>query len=292
MPRPMLAAKATDAELQKLFTKNPMFLISPKLDGVRALVVNGVVTSRTGKPIPNPYVQGLFSHLEGFDGELIVGPANHLNAMQATTSGVMSHSGQPDVTYHVFDVWNLSRPFSVRSPYFNQSPGARLNFLEHQVVQTYEEMLKLEEEFLSAGFEGAILRHPDRPYKNGRSTLAEAGMVKVKRFLDGEAVILAATPLEVNDNAPKLDELGFTKRSFAQSGKRAIETLGAFVVKDLGTDVVFSVGSGFTEAQRLDFWRNAESLIGKVIKYKSFTVGVKDKPRFPIFLGFRHKDDL
>ena len=55
---------------------------------------------------------------------------------------------------------------------------------------------------------------------------------------------------------------------------------------------MFSVGSGFTDAQRLDFWRNAESLIGKVIKYKSFTVGVKDKPRFPIFLGFRHKDDL
>ena len=38
------------------------------------------------------YQQGLFSHLEGFDGELIVGPANHLNAMQATTSGTKTET--------------------------------------------------------------------------------------------------------------------------------------------------------------------------------------------------------
>ena len=53
MRRPMLAAKATDSELQALFTKGRSFLLSPKIDGIRALVVNGQLVSRTMKPIRN-----------------------------------------------------------------------------------------------------------------------------------------------------------------------------------------------------------------------------------------------
>lgn len=65
--RPMLA---TDADLGKL--RFPL-LASAKLDGVRAVVRDGVVYSRSNKPIPNAYVQQKFSRFEHFDGELIVG---------------------------------------------------------------------------------------------------------------------------------------------------------------------------------------------------------------------------
>ncbi|MGK3946251.1 hypothetical protein ABK046_48855, partial [Streptomyces caeruleatus] len=44
---------------------------SPKLDGVRGIVRDGIVYSRSNKPIPNRNVQEKFGRLENFDGELI-----------------------------------------------------------------------------------------------------------------------------------------------------------------------------------------------------------------------------
>ena len=52
----------------------------------------------------------------------------------------------------------------------------------------------------------------------------------------------------------------------------------------------FEVGSGFTEAQRREYY-NDTSLIGKLITIKYQPAGMKDKPRFPTFKGFRHPDD-
>ena len=63
-------------------------------------------------------------------------------------------------------------------------------------------------------------------------------------------------------------------------------------VKDIHTGVEFSIGSGFTEEQRREIWNKQVELIGSIVKYKYFEVGVKDKPRFPIFLGFRDKRDI
>ena len=52
----------------------------------------------------------------------------------------------------------------------------------------------------------------------------------------------------------------------------------------------FFLVSGSEEEQRDELWNN--NPIGKIIKYKFFPVGQKDKPRFPIFLSFRHSDDI
>ena len=108
--RPMLAAKATDDELQALFKRGHSFLLSPKIDGIRALVVNGQLVSRTMKPIRNYHTQQLFGRpeLEGLDGELVVGNPWDKNLMQQTSSGVMSYGGRPDVKFCVFDKRNLS----------------------------------------------------------------------------------------------------------------------------------------------------------------------------------------
>ena len=50
--KPMLAALCED--VTKL--RYPV-IASPKLDGIRALVIDGQLVSRTLKPIPNRYVQ-------------------------------------------------------------------------------------------------------------------------------------------------------------------------------------------------------------------------------------------
>jgi len=65
--KPMLASK-----LENLKDLRYPILCTPKLDGVRALKINGVLVSRNWKPIPNTYIRQLFSTLpDGVDGELI-----------------------------------------------------------------------------------------------------------------------------------------------------------------------------------------------------------------------------
>lgn len=295
--RPMLAAKATDEELQALFKRGHSFLLSPKIDGIRALVVNGQLLSRKMLPIRNYHTQALFGRpeLEGLDGELVVGNPWDKNLMQQTSSGVMSYEGRPEVSYHLFDSWNVKAGFSSR---LTQACLTGLQVFKtysvpHHLVSSYDVMLKYEEACLSQGYEGIMLRHPEGPYKQNRSTLREAYLVKVKRFDDGEALVTGYEPLMRNTNAAQVDERGYTKRSHSQDGKIADDLLGKLYVNDLKSGISFSVGSGFTELQRTSLWEQRDRLVGRIVKYKSFkNAGVKDAPRHPIFLGFRDLEDM
>lgn len=295
--RPMLAAKATDEELQALFKRGHSFLLSPKIDGIRALVVNGQLVSRTMKPIRNYYTQSLFGRpeLEGLDGELVVGNPWDKNLMQQTSSGVMSFNGHPDVRFYVFDMWNIKMGFTTRieNAHLQHRPLSLIHSLNHQPVNSYDELLEKESHYLSLGYEGVMLRHPNGPYKQNRSTLREAYLVKVKRFEDSEAVVEGYEFLQRNLNAAETDERGYTKRSHISANKVSDELIGSLVVRCPDTGQKFNIGSGFTEAQREEMFNQRHSLIGRVVKYKSFkNAGVKDAPRHPIFLGFRHEDDL
>ncbi len=96
--KPLLAAPV---EWDKVTYDN--LLLSAKLDGIRAIVRNGVVLSRSLKPIPNKHVQAKFGHLEHYDGELICGQPFAHDVYRKTNSAVMSIEGEPDVTFYAFD---------------------------------------------------------------------------------------------------------------------------------------------------------------------------------------------
>ncbi len=89
--KPMLAATAEAEEGQAPKVSFPI-LVSPKLDGIRALRMNGQLVSRTLKPIPSPRAQEITAHLpDGVDGELIVGRPNH-DPYRRTVSAVMTEN--------------------------------------------------------------------------------------------------------------------------------------------------------------------------------------------------------
>jgi DNA ligase-1 len=93
-----------------------------------------------------------------------------------------------------------------------------------------------------------------------------------------------------NGNVATVNELGYTERSAHQAGLVPMDTLGALVLKhDAGP---FRCGTGFTDEQRAQIWANRESLMGRMAKIKHFKIGVKDLPRFPVFLDFRAKEDM
>jgi DNA ligase-1 len=290
--RPMLAIAADEQYLQAM--RYPV-LASPKIDGVRAMVVNSVVTSRSGKPIPNRYVQSKYGipQLNGYDGELVVGSPVDKNCMQRTTSGVMSHDGQPSVTFWVFDRWDIANePYFERLGAITEIPELQAYRLNHEAIHSYDALQRYESLQTSGGYEGVMLRGYNNKYKHGRSTLREGGLIKVKRFYDSEAVVIGYEPLYRNENAAVKNELGYTERSTHQANKYADDLLGSLTVKDLKTRVTFEIGSGFDMSQRELLWKDPNKLIGRIVKYKSFSVGVVDKPRFPIFLGFRDPLDM
>lgn len=287
--KPMLATNAP-ADLQSL--TYPL-LASPKLDGIRAIVKDGVVFSRSGKPIPNEHVQYLFSHLHGLDGELIVGHPTAEDVFRVSTSGVMSREGKPEVFFYVFDRWDVpNMPYGIRMGMLLGVSAMNVIVVEQQLVTDAAAVESYEAFCLSSGFEGAMLRTPKAVYKHGRSTAREAALLKVKRFLDGEAEVIGFEERQHNDNEAKRNALGIIERSTRLDGMVGMDTLGALVVRDNSTGIEFNIGTGFTDAERAAIWTAREQWLGSLVKYKYFPTGSKDKPRFPVFDGQRSPLDL
>lgn len=284
--QPMLAATCSD--INKLTLPK---LASGKIDGIRCVIRDGQALSRKLKLIPNGFVRSCLSGLpDGLDGELIVGPLLSLDVMATTSSGVMSHDGEPEFTYHVFDVIG-DAPFSER--YARAAKiveeyrfrGFRVALVEHQLITNHEQLEAYEADHVAAGYEGIMLRDPRGAYKFGRSTEREGGLLKVKRFHDSEAIVLGVVERMHNENEATIDERGYTKRSTAKAGKVGTDSLGALVCEWPDTGAQFEIGSGFTDAQRKEFWK--QDLSGKIVKFKYQQASVDGVPRFPVFLGWR-----
>ena len=289
-PIPMLAGKLD------LATVRFPAAISPKLDGIRCLISNGSVLSRKLKPIPNAHIQRMLGReaLNGLDGELIVGSPTAKDCYSASYSGVMSQDGEPDFMFYVFDKFDAAGGFISRyreAAAVARAAGGVVKAHTHCFVSDMTTLLGMEETWLSEGYEGVMLRDPDGPYKPGRSTTREGFLLKLKRFVDAEAVIIGFEELMHNANEATLDALNNTVRSSHKDGLIPGDTLGAMYVQDVDSGVEFRLGTGFTSEQRQSIWRQRWNLVGSLVKYKHFEVGRKDKPRFPTFVGFRHPID-
>ena len=99
--KPMLASQIDDLSS----VKYPVYA-SYKLDGIRAIIYQGVAYSRSLKPIPNKSIQEWAMQnkesLEGLDGEFIVGEPNTEEVFRETTSFVMSHDKVGEFSFYFF----------------------------------------------------------------------------------------------------------------------------------------------------------------------------------------------
>lgn len=294
--KPMLAGTLKDVSLLRF----PL-LASQKLDGIRATVQEGKLLSRSLKPIPNVNVQERFRGLaQGLDGEFIVGDPFAPDAFRKTNSLLMSDNKPLDffnepLRYHVFDKFSNGMTFVQRLAEAKLgvlcfgSPLVQL--VPHTLLLGVSELDVMEAHLLEQGAEGVMLRLPAGPYKEGRSTEREGYLIKVKRFEDSEAEVLETHEEQENTNEATTNELGRTKRSSAKAGKVGKGILGVLTGRDLKTGVEFNM-SGFTLQQKIELWAEREALVGRIAKYKFFPSGGKDKPRHPIFLGWRSKEDM
>ena len=291
--RPLLAGKADVMQL-----RYPVG-VTPKIDGIRVICLDGVAYSRSLKPIRNKAIQAALADLpSGCDGEIIATSGS----FQDSTSCVMSSKSDIPWKYHIFDYLDPetgnSSTYGERVRQLEElAELGRLN--EHctlvlpEYVYDRQHLTELCEQHLADGYEGTMVRHPGGRYKFGRSTTNEQILLKIKQFADAEAVITGFEELQHNENELKEDALGYAERSHSKDGKVAGATLGAFVVHLLeDTSITFKIGTGMTAAERQEYWNNQDELLGKTVKFKYFEIGVKQAPRHPVLLGFRDADDM
>lgn len=285
--KPMLAVNAGD--ISKL--QYPLYA-TPKLDGIRCLMVGGKAVTRTFKPIPNDHIRTTLEAVlpDGADGELCLKTTKEFSEV---TSAVMRKDGFPDFIYYVFDLYSAK-------PYVGRMDELKATHLPTNLVakvlpiciQDETQLLEFEEEALSMGWEGVMVRTGNSPYKFGRSTLKEGYLLKVKRFTDSEATINGFVERMHNANEATKDAFGRTERSSHKANMVPMNTLGALQVRDVKSGVEFEVGTGFDDAQRKEIWEHRDYFLGKIIKYKSQKSGEKDRPRFPVYLGIRNPIDM
>lgn len=283
----MLAAPCDD--IDKL--QYPL-IASPKIDGIRCLIVDGVATSRSLKPIPNRYIQSVIGRhdLDGCDGELTSG-----TNFNDSSSGIMSEDGEPDFMFRVFDLWNLDLPYSSRLVILDlkdkkaRVPSVCVLPSEYAVDRAQLDLIVARH--LNEGYEGTMVRSVNGPYKWNRATFKEGYLTKIKPFEDDEAIIVGFAEQMANNNVATTNALGRTERSSHKENLVGKGTLGALVVshKKYGE---FNLGTGFDDFTRQRIWSNKAAFMHKTVKFRYQKFGTKDKPRIPVFLGFRDERDM
>ena len=285
--KPLLAGKF-DSEKAKF-----PYAATPKIDGIRFLMVGGAALTRSFKPIRNEYLQKILSSNlpEGIDGELTSG-----STFQECSS-IMRIKGEPDFKVWIFDFVNPKgevKPYKERMDELRKFENFNIpsyEILFPTIVSNQEQIDQLMINNLNAGYEGLMLRDPNGIYKFGRSSVKENILLKVKEFMDDEAEIISFREKMINTNEGLKDNFGRTKRSSCQDGLKPSGTLGGFILRN-SEGLEFSCGSGLNDALRDEIWKNKSKYLGKLVKYKFMSKGIKDLPRHPVFMGFRDETDL
>ena len=291
--RPMLAKPYSDTV--NLLAPEQMWVIQPKLDGVRCLAKfddEGKVTlwTRTGKQIKSvPHIAADLAKLGPpypgaiYDGELY----NH--ELKDDFQGLLSCIKRDKVVekskivqYHIYDLVDEDKTFETR----NIKLQAHLLLLQSDTslvpVTTTDPVLRASDlkaeaaKWVDKGYEGIMLRDLKSKYKiNGRSS----GLLKFKDFMDEEFVIVGAS----EDKGKMAGQCTFdcaVMKDYTYVGPKDPNNVGVFSVKMKGTD-----------AQRKQQWEDfkAGKMLGKMmtVRFFAYTTSEIPMPRFPVGVAVR-----
>lgn len=285
----LLLAKPYDRSQQEINIQD--YWVSEKLDGIRARWDGTELRTRNNNKIFAPAWFTANWPKATIDGELWVArgqfeltasivlsksiekrshsATNSLSktvstADAITTKGFVSSERWAKVKFMAFDMPISGQPFSSRLNMLNRLNEATPNPTFAVVPQfklmsigALEEKL---EQITQKGGEGLMLHHEQALYISGRSNK----LLKVKRFEDAEAKVLAVLP-----------------------GKgRFKEMMGSLLVESR-KGIQFKLGTGFSENER-----QSPPAIGSWVTYKYYGLTKSGKPRFASYLRTRPQSDL
>lgn len=272
--------------------------VQPKYDGIRCVLSNGTAMSRTWKPLPNLDIQTGLDHLpSGLDGEIMVrAPGGGWLPFPQIQGFVMAETpDELDWVYMVFDDaedpirWYCDR-YRTAHLKIAGSDHNRVQIVRGRLARNPDEVKAVYSELLAAGYEGAILRDPEGPYKHGRATLKQGWLLKLKPREDAEAEVLELLPLQRNDNPQQRNELGYAKRSTAKAGRRSVELLGTIRARVLNGRFAgkeFACGFRGTDAERAAMFAAGDALLGEAFTFTFSPDPGYELPRQPVFKAWR-----
>lgn len=280
------------------------YLLSEKIDGIRALYYEGGLWSRSGKLLPNcklcelhQELQFLYNEVGGpIDGELFI------KNFQTTQTHVMTQDYPiGDLKFYAFDCV-IPEAAHVRFMKLSFAHSSRLfkyvKLLPQTVVNVNRKIdiasFPLPQPFVAEEPEGYMLKHFYKTYKNGRATSKDMKLIKVKFMEDMEALVIGINQYMQNDNPSETDELGYLKKSSHKANQSPMPWMGSLTVQGLNgpfKGVEFNVGSGFSQKDREMIWaKRDEILYNFQAKIQYQLIGSDEKPRIPTFKGFRIKE--
>lgn len=253
--------------------------IEPKLDGIRcfAIVRDGVAQlfARSGKLITNfdsTIGKQLLLLGDGcYDGELMGEDFTSLMRQAYRKENVDTSSTRLELfDYLPLEEWVAGKTamscHDRREALLDKMTVVDIDFKlvvpvdRENIPPNYEEIKKIHDRHVANGYEGAMVKDLNAPYRFGRGY----EVMKLKVFHDADLQI-------------KSLEEGTGKHS----GK-----LGSVTVEFNGVDV--RVGSGFSDDERVEVWKDPDSFVGRVIEVRYQEVTPDGSLRFPVFACFRN----
>ena len=233
------------------------WLVSEKLDGVRALWDGRRMVFRSGRALALPAVIRDRLPKEPLDGELWLGRGRFEDVSGLLRSErVADADAWRGMQYHVFELPAGSGRFAERAARLQQVAAASawpgLVAAVQQPVADAQALQRRLDAVVAAGGEGLMLHRADAPLANGRSPW----LCKLKPLHDAEAVVIGHR---------------------AGRGKHE-GRLGALQVRGEAGQVFF-LGTGFSDAQRA-----APPAIGSRVTYSHHGHTEQGLPRFARFV--------
>ena len=305
--RPQRARDTTEEELEDLIKKYITLYVMIKYDGVRCNVKGGVVMGKSMLPITNRYIQELYGHpkYEGLEFEIIVTKDGVYNPVTCCAETVSFTNSDYAVREHACVLLDHSliaeMMFDQRFEDLERFARYHDNFMlpELEVVHDVEEIWEFENKILAKDHEGIIVRNPFLKYREGVSS-KEGELLRLKRYISEEAVVIEVGVAYTNTNEAETNALGYTERSSKLAGKVPKEEIGKLLcmtVKDIydpwSRRLLFKKGSlcivapgNMSKEEKIELYKIKDQLKGRLIAFKSFPKGTKDKPRFATFQYF------
>ena len=234
------------------------YLVSEKLDGVRARWDGKKLISRGGKVFAHPFWWTRNFPSEAIDGELWMGRGRFEDTLSVVRRS-SPHSGWVNVRFLAFDLPKHGGTFEQRDKALrrvvSRAGSDYLKKVRQFEVESYKHLSYLLERTVRAGGEGLMLHKKSGRYKSGRSS----DLLKFKKFYDEEAVVVA-------HNKGKGKYRGM---------------LGSLTVKT-PEGIRFRIGSGFTDEQRQN-----PPPVGSTVTYRHSGFTKNGIPKSPSFWRVR-----
>jgi len=252
------------------------WLMSEKLDGVRALWNGAELQTRQGYRIDSPdwFTQDFPNF--ALDGELWIRPSAFAEVSAIVRTG-REHKDWSTVAYYVFEVpkqqGGLLERLQPLEHYLQLKPIPHLKIIEQRTINSQEQMMAFYDTVLEHGGEGVIIRDGSTAYQTGRLST----MFKLKPTQDAECLVEGYK-----------EGKGRLKGAVGAIECRLILSQQLRLFPKLGASAVtIWVGSGLSDLQR-----QSPPKIGSVMTFKYSGTTKTGLPRFVRFYRIREEEVL